>query len=457
MHRLTVIFIVILYSVTAAAANRVEISASARSHLAMTVYNANLAVINDQRELSLPRGDIELEFSDIVMTVQPASVSVTSDSRNGFEVRLQNYRYDLINRESLLERFIGRKLKYSRSLLEDDNYELVLREGTLLSINPEVVKFGDVIEVEPEGTISLPYMPEDLKTVPTLVLVGENRRSGKQEISVRYHATEIGWEADYTLSLNQQAELVGWVTLRNGSGSDLRVDELSLVAGQVFHQAPSLRPEMARMALSAEADGPVPQAVGDFHRYDIPGSFTVLKHDMTQLKLIDVAGISVDKSYRLTSQVQRYGNEAETRQSPVVIIAFENASRNELGVPLPAGTVRVYETGRDFIGSARIPHTAAGQRVELETGRAFDLSAVRRQKEYRRLGDRSFEAGYEIEISNAGKAAAEVTLDEQHSGDWAVLEASQSGTKMDATTYRFTLKVPGEGSARLDYRVRVSW
>ena len=143
-------------------ASEFELGIEGRTNLALTVFNSNVAVIRDQREVVLPRGEIELEFTDVARTILPPTVSINSAASRGFVAAQQNYRFDLLNPLSLLERFVGRKVKYSRFLLKDEGYEKVLREGILLSINPEIVKFGDIIEVGPEGTISLPYIPTTL-------------------------------------------------------------------------------------------------------------------------------------------------------------------------------------------------------------------------------------------------------------------------------------------------------
>jgi hypothetical protein len=457
MNRQIILALLALLNIQSAAGNPVEASTESRSFLGATVYNNNYAVISDRREISLPKGEIELEFIDVAMSILPATVSIQSDKKNGLTVDRSNYRYDLLNRLSLLERFVGRKLKYSRSLLEGDNYEMVLREGILLSINPEVVQFGDVIEVEPEGTISLPYLPIGLKTTPTLLFKGENRRSGKQEITARYHATGVGWEGDYILNLGKKSELSGWVTIRNESGSDFDIDQLSLVAGEVFHETAMGRPEMARMNLAMEADAVAPRAVGDFHRYDVPGQVSLLKHDTAQIRLFSAPEVATEKFYRLVSPVARYGNQGEQKASPVVVVVFDNERRNDLGIPLPAGTVRVYEDDGTFLGESRINHIAAGERVELETGRAFDLTAQRKQTTYRRLGERAVEVGYQIVVRNAGKQVAEIHVDEKLDGQWQIVEESQSGERVDARTYRYLLDVPPEGTSEIAYRVRINW
>jgi hypothetical protein len=445
-------------------ASQFELGVEGRTSLALTVFNSNLAVVRDQREVVLPTGEIELDFTDVARTILPPTVSISSAVSNGFIANQQNYRFDLLSPHILLERFVGRKVKYSRFLLQDEGYEKVLREGILLSINPEIVKFGDVIEIAPEGTISLPYIPDDINTSPTLIFKGENRKSGKQHLMVRYHAGGVGWEADYALTLEKEASLSGWVTIRNQSSSEFSVDELVLVAGDV-NQNPGVQKgmlEMQRMNAPASFDSvsPVVSTPGDYHAYRFPGQVKLLKNDMTQLKLISSDGIRYEKSYRLASVAQRYGNQPPQESSAAVWITIEGLRKNGVREPLPAGNIRVYErdkAGETFIGESRIGHTSASQKIDIQVGRAFDVSANRIQTSFQRFGEREAEVGYRIELTNDKPESVVVSLEEQLTGDWTIISESQEGTKRDSMTYVFELKVPSEGSAQLEYSVRFRW
>lgn len=434
-----------------------------RTSLGLTVYNNDLAVIDDRRSYDLPQGDLELHFADVAMTVLPPTVSLRSEKR-GFQAIQQNYRFDLLNRQTLLERFVGRKLKYSRFLLREHGYEKVLREGILLSLNPEIVQFGDVIEVEPEGTISLPYLPEGLQTSPALVFRGVNDKNGTQEVSVRYHASGMSWEADYALTLGRKAELDGWVTLRNQSGTDFDVQNLRLVAGElnrVPRHSPVMMQERA-YAMDAAASAPMMKQspVGDYHAYDFPGEVKLKKNDTTQLRLIQAEDITFDRVYKVRGMATNYGNQSRQEVSPEVWISFGNTSKNNLDEPLPAGNVRVYEErdGREtFIGENQVAHTRAGGEVDVMIGRAFDLSATRKQTTFRRLGDRSVQVAYEIEVANSKKTSETVILEEKMAGDWELVNQSQKGSKTDSTTYQFRLDVPAGGKASVSYEVRISY
>ena len=239
---------------------------------------------------------------------------------------------------------------------------------------------------------------------------------------------------------------------------------------------------MQRMSSTASFDAvsPVLSNPGDYHAYQFPGEVKLLKNDITQLKLISEEGIKYEKSYRLASVAQQYGNQAAQESSPAVWITMGGPGENGLKKPLPAGNIRVYERlrasesnigeanigeafigeafiGEAFIGEARLGHTAVGQKVDILVGRAFDVSANRIQTSFQRLGEREAKAGYRIKVTNDKLESIVVSLEEQLTGDWTIVSESQKGIKRDSMTYVFELQVPAKGSAELEYSARFRW
>ena len=463
MKHLKILGLALVFCNVVHADNHNALTADDRVSMALMVYNRNFAVITDQRRATLTADDDHIEITDVVKTIQPETVSLRSDKEGGFVARSQKYRYDLLNRSALLERFVGRKIKYSRFLLDKGAFEKVLREGVLLSINPEIVMFGDIIEIQPEGTISLPSLPSDLTLSPTLVFHGANQSEGTQDLLLRYMATGLSWTADYSLTLSDKAKLEGWVSVRNQSSSDLSADRLSLVAGDVAKQVPSQRQQKMVMMQEMAADsGPAasPVSGGDYHRYDFDEPVQLSKNDLTQLRLIDRNEIRFEKIYRKISHVNRYRADASEEGSPDVVLRFSNTRKNKLGVPLPAGVVRVFETKagtEDFIGESRIPHRAEGSQIELTTGAAFDLNVRRAQKAFRRITERRAEVTYEVTLSNASEKNAVVELHEKLAASWEVISASLKSSKPDSQTLVFAVDVPAKGKATVEYRVRLDW
>ena len=426
----------------------------------LTIYN-NMSLIREVRAVDLPVGVIELEFQDVARTIDPSSVFVQSDDAN-LRVLEQSYRYDLLNKQTLLERFLGRKLKYSRTVREGMRFEKVLREGTLLSINPEVVQFGDEIEIEPEGIISLAYLPDDLKTTPTLHWLLENNATGTKDIEVSYVADGIGWQADYNLTVSPDdtmATLIGWVTIRNESGARFEEADIKLVAGDVNREQarepmPVMRREMAMMA-DAGAAMPTREGLSDYQLYRLPRPVNLDVNTVKQVKLLRLEDLAVDKRYTLDSQVQTY-QVPDAMPHPVsVTLALDNHG----DVPLPAGKYRAYKEDSDgdlqFLGEDRLGHKPRKEALELEVGRAFDVRATRKQTVFRRVGDRTMELGYEIVVSNQARRSVDVEVVERMQGDWQILTQSQRGERRDAARQVYVLSVGAGDKARLDYSVRI--
>ncbi len=450
-------------SVELAAEDVPQVGKNDRVSSALTVYNNDFGVVFDTRRITLDEAAVSLEVVDLVRSLQPESVTLRSNQARGFAATVQTFRFDLLDRQALLDRFVGRKIKYSRTLLEGGQFENLLREGVLLSINPEIVRFGDVVEIEPEGTISLPSLPADLTTIPTLIFQGENNYQGTQDLTLRYLAEGLSWQADYTLALGDKANLEGWVTVNNDSGSAINIDSLTLVAGDVAREQhrgmPMLRaqaPEMSADSLSHVES----RSIGDFHQYVIDAPVALHKNDQTQLKLMEAPDIDLVKTYRLKSKVQPFSVGGVERSAPEILLSFLNNERNQLGRPLPAGTVRVFDRSRSpetFIGEARIGHRPVGTDVELVTGRAFDISVKRSQTDFRRINDRRVEVTYELRVANASGRRVTVELEELMPGEWQLLEASDVSERRPGNRLVFTKSVSAESEALLSYRVRLGW
>ena len=470
MIRILKIITFCYFSVSLAEDLRIVVSDEQQVDVSVTIYNGNFAIIREKRDVLLPLGVFEIEFQDVARSIDPSSVSVTSDSgEKGVQVLEQNYRYDLLNKQTLLERFLGRKLKYSRSVLEGIRFEKVLREGILLSINPEVIRFGDEIEIEPEGVISLAYIPDDLKTTPTLLWTVENTVRGRQGLQISYLTEDISWRTDYVLTLNEdesEANLDGWVTLVNQSGAVDKNARLKLVAGDV--QRIRDQPQMARrapqeaLALSADASRvPGRQSFFEYHIYDFPRRTTLEANAVKQVRLMAARSIDVEKSYVLQNEVMQYQVQGVQKLEANVILSFRNTRRNNLNAPLPAGKVRVYKADSGgvllFVGEDRVQHTPVNSDIEIKVGRAFDVTAVRKQTDYRRLGNRGAEVGYSITVKNHKNKAIELVVKEKLNGDWAITQESHQGEKLDSATMAYRLKLRKGAEQTITYTARFNY
>lgn len=445
-------------------AHSAHVTPKDQARLDLTVY-ADFALVRDVREFSLPVGAVELEFEHVARTIDPTSVRVRTLNDVGVTVLRQSYQYDLLNKHSLLERYIGRKLKYSRTVQLDDNtFEKVLREGILLSIEPEIVQFGDEIEISPEGVISLPYVPEGLKTIPTLVWRLDNKRRGIQQVETTYIADQLGWEAEYTLSLSADEStlsLSSWVNLTNETGVTWTSAGLKLVAGNVNRERQSgPRPQamMARAEFSDAAAPPSRSMLGDYHIYEFPGRVDLANHEVAQLRFLEANGIPVEKRYISRWQVARHQmNEAQVSGFDISY-AFDTTRVDE---PLPAGRARIMKAdveGRlQLLGEDRIDHTPVGKKVEVTVGQAFDLVAERTQMSYRQIDRRAVEMTVDVRVSNHGDERRDLTLHEKLFGDWEVVSRSGAFDKIDATTLALDVALEAGAERVFSYTIRTRW
>lgn len=464
--RIVVLVLVLLPLIAVGATQSFTLDRKSQKSMGLVVYNG-FAVVQDIRQVTLPNGPLLLEYQDVASSLKASSVSTKSLTQpDGLDVLEQGYRYDLLNRESLLETYIGRKLKYSRTVLQGNTYEKVLREGILLSTNPEIVDFGDEIEISPEGVISLPNVPDGLTLSPTLVWRLNNEVIGPQEIQTQYIANDLSWRADYVLRLNEEANtlaLSSWATVTNNAGISFNDATIEVVAGEVnqVHEPKMNRPErefLARASMDVAA-GPQPTPLGDYQLFSLPGRITLQNHEEKQIKFLDAKGIRYEKQYVISGNAM-LGQQAREMRLPVQsVIRFDNQESNQLGVALPQGIVRAYEEQGDYLlGETRIAGIADGQEVSLTLGNAFDLSAIRQQLEYERLGDRDYMARFELTIKNSQSKSVTVQVDEFIGANrWNIQNASDKFEKVLSNAARFSLEVPAKGEKTVRYELRWSY
>ncbi|MEX0940995.1 MAG: DUF4139 domain-containing protein [Pseudomonadales bacterium] len=461
-------FNVLLWCFLASPALGLQLTTSDQKKVDLTVYK-DFVVVRDVRETVLPVGLISVEFQGIAETIDPGSVQVSSSGGdNAFEVIEQTYEYDLLNKQSLLKRFIGHKLKYSRSILQDSSYEKILREGILLSIGPEIVKFGDMIEIEPEGVISLPYVPETLKTTPTLSWRVDNRQVGPQEIVTSYVAEGMGWYTDYRLTLDEAEtamDFSAWVNLRNETGVDYKEAAISVIAGKIRRVAMTPgegKRGNARVdtAMMMESQGPA-QALSDYYIYDLDRRVNLASHQTRQVKLMSAEGIAVEKKYISANQIITHRMPQASSGRFDIELNFVNGFRGSPGVPLPAGRASVFKAGDDgvlqLLGEDRIPDVPSGEMVRLSIGQAFDLVIERTQTEFRRVSENSTRLTNEVVLRNRKDEDVTMIVREQFFGDWIIISQTEAGEKLDSVTQEFVVDVKAGATRTFTYTAEITF
>ncbi len=433
----------------------------------VTVYNNNLGLIKDLRQVSLAFGQGELRFMDIAAHIMPQTVHVKSlNYPQGFTVLEQNYEYDLMNATKLLDKYVGQKIKIIDWNKYQDRTDQV--DAILLSNNQgQIYRINDEIFLGHPGYKVLPKLPQNLIAKPTLTWLYENTIKKPHRLEVSYLTTNMSWKADYVLVLNQEdtaADITAWVTLDNKSGTVYKNARLKLVAGDV-HRVKQ-RPPQRLYAMKAAQEVRSPQfkekAFFEYHIYELQRKTTLKDKQTKQVKLLEASGIKIQKEllvYGIRSYFNRQFRPRNPKQPVNVYIKFINSKNNNLGIPLPAGIMRLYKQDDDgsqqFVGEDRIEHTPKDESLKLKIGEAFDVVARRIQTDYRRITTQRHESEWEISLHNHKAQAVAIGVIEPLIGNWKVISNSHPYQKVDAATIRFDVNVPKEGSLKIRYRVQV--
>jgi len=442
--------------------------------LAVTVYNSDIALVRDVRDLQLTRGSFDLRFMDIAATVNPATVhfrSLTEPSR--VNVLEQNYEYDLLEPDKLLRKYVGRDVILVRRRTENGQTREEEVKARLLSYNNAPVwQIGaEIVTGMSADHIKFPELPGNLYTHPTLIWTLDNAGAVKHRVEASYLAGKLSWNADYVLTVardDKAADLDGWVTLVNGSGTSFRKTKLQLVAGDLnrVRQVFSRAMEMSAARAPASADAMMAQeSFSDYHLYTLGRKTTINNNETKQVSMLNGTGVPVHKRYVVDGQAFYYRN-AQHPGSPVkdtvqVYYRFKNEERAGLGMPMPAGVVRVYQAdskgGTQFVGEDRIAHTPKDEELNLKIGNAFDVACERKQTDFQKVAPNVYELEYEITLRNHKAAPVTVEVNEPIGATWRMLRSSHQWTKTDAWAAGFNVPVATDGTAVLKYRVRVTY
>lgn len=446
-----------------------------QNELAVTVYNSNIALVRDVRQLQLPTGNFRLKFMDIAATVNPATVhfrSLTEPEK--VAVVEQNYEYDLLEPAKLLNKYVGKEVTLVRSYMDNGTTKHEEIKATLLANNNGPVwKIGNDIVTGVYGeTYRFPEVPVNLYDRPTLLMSLENSGSPKQKIEASYLASNLSWNSDYVLTVgrdDQAADLDGWVTLVNNSGTAFHNAKLQLVAGDLNRLPERDRYRVSEMVANAPAakaaGGFVQENFSEYHLYSLGRRTSVEDKESKQISLLQASGIPVEKLFVINGQNLYYHN-AQNPGSPIkdpvlVFYKFKNEEKAGLGIPLPAGNLRVYQKdskgGLLFIGEDHMDHTPKDEFISVKIGTAFDVVAERKQTDYKSLGSHLWEMEFEITIRNHKDTPITVQVNEPIGGDWEMLSSSYKYTKTAAWAAEFEVPVKANSESVLKYRVRAKW
>ncbi len=444
--------------------------------VAITIYNEDLALVKDARKITLDEGANRVALRDVSARMRPETAQLRSVSHPGsFSLLEQNFDFDLLTPTKLLEKYVGKTVRVVRTH-PTTGVETTETAQVLAANEGVVLKIGDRIETGVPGRIVFDGVPSNLRDRPTLVTELVSKRAGAQDMELSYLTGGLSWKADYVAELNaddSSIDLNGWVTLVNQSGTSYSNAKLQLVAGDVNRVKDEMRGRLEDrkvMALAAPAAAPMAQeSLFEYHLYTLGRPTTIANQQTKQVAMLGATGVPVTKEllvrgadYYYRSSVGDIGQKLKAG----VYVEFANREAARLGMPLPKGVVRVYKRdsagNAQFVGEDRIDHTPKNETVRLKLGDAFDVTADKKQTDFKRREPTNkasyvFESAYEIVLRNAKTEAVAVTVREPVPGDWTMLEESQAHTKAAAGTAQWRVNVPAGGSTTLKYRVLVRY
>jgi hypothetical protein len=476
-YRLRVVpfLLVTLASTVPAYAEETRSTLTDQQSVAVTIYNENLALIKDQRKIQLGSGQSSLAFRDVSAQMRSETALLRSLSNPGkLSVIEQNFDFDLLTPQKLLEKFVGKSVGVIKTN-PATGAETTEQAQVLAANNGVVLKMGDRIETGIPGRIVYGDVPANLRDRPTLVMSLNNSGAAQQDVELSYLSGGLGWKADYVAELNaadDRMDLSGWVTLTNTSGASYRNAKLQLVAGDVnrVQDERHLVRSMAKMEMAA-ADAPrmAEESLLEYHLYTLDRPTTIAENQTKQVALLSATNIPVRKELLLRGADYYYQSsygELGQKMKVGVFVEFDNKESARLGMPLPKGIIRVYKKdgagNAQFVGEDSVDHTPKNEVVRLKLGEAFDVTADKKQTDFKKLpnpskGTTMFESAYEVVLKNAKKEAVTVTVQEPIPADWKILKSSHPHEKAASNTAVWRIDIPAEGKTTLTYRVQVKY
>ncbi|MES2000513.1 MAG: DUF4139 domain-containing protein, partial [Pseudomonadota bacterium] len=381
--------------VMAASADEKLTTLADQRDVAVTIYNDDLALIKDQRKVTLDNGLNHLAWRDVSARMRPETALLRNlGEAKGFSLLEQNFDFDLLTPEKLLEKYTGKQVTVIKTN-PATGVETRETATVLATSGGTVLKFADRIETGVPGRLAFAAVPDNLRDKPTLVMSVMNPKAGAQNLELSYLTGGLSWRADYVAELSDndtRMDLNGWVTLTNQSGASFPNAKLQLVAGDVNRVREVMRPvamtARTNKNMAAEAAPMAQENLFEYHLYTLNRPTTLAEQQTKQVALLSATRIPVTKTLELRGADYYYqGSYGDLGQKlkTSVYVEFDNKGGG-LGVPLPKGVMRLYAKdsagNAQFIGEDNIDHTAKNETVRLKMGEAFDVTADKKQTDF---------------------------------------------------------------------------
>lgn len=435
----------------------------AKTQSEVTVYNQDLALIKDVREINLEKGTNLVEYKDIAARIDPTSVFFRDLTFPSTFVLEQNYEYDLVSTQKILEKYLDRQI----TVQVTQGNESKEYTGKLLSHNSGIVleTSTGILAIPSYSKISFPQLPQGLLTKPTLVWKVGADKTGKRNTETVYMTGGMDWRADYIATVNNDdsaIDFTGWTTVTNNSGTNYPNAKLKLVAGDVHRVQESPRyAEAFDYAMTKGAAAPQQfgqQALFEYYLYTLERKTDIMNSQTKQISLLTSEGVPVKKEYVFEGQKGGYYYGETSNKKVEVKLNFKNSENQGLGIPLPKGVVRVYKKDKDgqlqFIGEDQIDHTKTEDDIDLFLGNAFDVTGERAQVNSQEISKGVRQEEYKITLENQKAEAIKIKVKESlYGGSWKVTKSSQGYEKKSSTELEFMVDVPAKGKTEVTYTV----
>lgn len=438
---------------------------SAESSVAVTIYNQDLGLVKDVRELEFQKGKSVIKFTDVAAQIDPTSVHFKPvEAGDKVAILEQNYQYDLVSSSKILEKYIDKEIElFTKG--EGTSGQEKSYKGVLLSYSGENLTLK-----EPEGAIRIvrlnevrdmyfPSLPEGLITKPTLVWLLDSQVSGKRKAEVSYLTSGINWHAEYVAvvdQLDQNLELAGWVSIDNRSGATYEEAKIKLIAGEVHRVREEVPlPRLGKgevMEMAAGAPQFEEKPFFEYHLYTLLRPATIKDNEIKQVSLFPTTNVKVKKIFTY--------DVAKDDKNVKVELEFKNSEADGLGMPLPQGKIRVYKADVDksleFVGEDLIDHTPKDEKVRVFLGNAFDIVGERKRTDFKQISKDVTEESYEIKLRNHKEEAVEVVVVEHLYSytTWEIIESNFKYEKKDAGTIEFKIPLAKDEEKIINYTVR---
>jgi len=436
----------------------------------LTVYNSNIGLVKEIRQFDLQTGVNQVAVSDVPSSIIPESVLFRSLDDPDAVVLEQNYEYDIVGSQKLLQKYVDQPIVV---ITQDGSRH----EGTLLSGADDIIlqtEDGgvDVLKYDQVRQFSFPALPEGLITKPTLKWLVDASKSGEQDVELAYLTNNITWESNYVLALakdSSKLDLDGWITLDNRSGASYKDARLKLVAGAINRVQPTPQPRPMYKTMEAAAEMPAPpvqqREFSEYHLYEIPRPVTIKDNQTKQIQFLNARDVPAEKIFVFDSYTSPLvPTDTGAMKGNVSVKVRFNTGEEGVDAQLPAGVVRMYQPDEDgsplFIGEDRIDHTPKGEDVTLTVGQAFDLVGERMQTSSKRLGEKAWRESYKITLRNHKEdqdVAIHVIEHLNRGVNWEITESSpEDYTQLNSNTIEWVVTVPAKGEATVTYTVEYS-